>query len=249
MNRELTMVMHNFARPQQMLEILHSLRQQTVKPVIVLWNNGPGRITENLARAADWVIESSRNVHGSSLPALWQLAETPYVGRMDDDLNFNDDRVLEDMLSTLREERNSCRIVGAYGVQLKTGFTYKTSDHINMTTAHIVPGTNPAVDVVKGRLLVMEKETAKMLQADEICRHVHADLYISFKTAGPFRRHHRLCGKLLAEQPRLFDYPTDGLGYNRDPEAHYAARDAICQEWLETTSEIWSGSTNEELAS
>lgn len=249
MNSELTMVMCNFARPAQMEEVLHNLRKQTVKPVIVLWHNGPERITENLARAADWVIESSRNVHSNYLPMLYQQADTPYVGRMDDDLNFNDDRVLEDMISTLRDDPAEGRIVGAFGVKLITGRTYQTSDHINMNNAHIPPGTNPAVDLVKGRLMVMARESADYLLPREICKYVHADLYASFKTAGPFRRHHRLCGKLLAEQPRLFDYPADDLGYNRDPMAHYAARDVICQKWLETTSEIWSGSTNEELAS
>src|SRR4051812_24827589 len=107
MSSSLTMILHNYARPENMRQVIASLRRQTIQPKIILWDNAPVPL-EN--PDVDWLIRSSVNDHGYAFCYLAQRANTDFVGRMDDDLMPADDRVFEDALNTLQAGSNILRI-------------------------------------------------------------------------------------------------------------------------------------------
>ena len=243
---ELTMVLCNYARREQLEEIVETLFKQSVRPRIFIWNNDV--TTPYVDDRVDWVINSSKNSHLRHVVSLWQQASTPFVGRMDDDLNLADDDVLADALQALKRRKHPDQIIGAYGVRMYNGETYERSHHISIPKGHGqevgntgMPHINPKdqfVDAVKGRIMLLRQEATHKLTCG--IRHVHTDLSISCQLAGVRRFHHYLAGCFFGRNdlnninlchPRLIDFPLDDKGYC-DHTDHLADRDKVMQEWL-----------------
>ena len=202
-SKQLTIVIANYAREEQLHELIELLRKQTVKPYIWIWNNDTKKDFRD--DRADWVVNSNRNVHVRIVSMFYQLASTPYVMSMDDDLYPADEEVFEDALQTLKRQKHRNQIVGAYGRVLMMrqdathvltcGFSHHHTD-INTSTA------------LAGRH-----------------RHFHT-------LAGCFWNRcdmadHDKC------KPRLLDFPVDDHGYCAK-DGHYEERNALCQTWART---------------
>lgn len=239
---ELTICLCNYARTSQTHIIIDELRQQTIPIQIFVWNNNPDEHFES--KGADLVINCSRNMHVRHVPALWQMAMTPYVGRMDDDLHFADARVVEDALNVLRQQPQSSKLVGAYGVRIFTDSSYRDGQHISVPKGQGQLGVDGKpfstpqdlyCDLVKGRFMLANSEAVEGLRAN--CPHYHVDLYISTVLAGKKRLWHTLAGCFFNHQessPRLVDFPVDGRGYCDMPK-HGEARDWVTDMWKSMT--------------
>lgn len=212
----LTLVLHNFARPANMLRLIAALREQTVHPRLVLWDNA----TEPLVNPpVDWHIRSSKNDHVASCRWLWQEAETEFVGRIDDDLLPTDDRLFEDALAALREARGTPLIVGAFGVNVVDREDYVHWEHV------ATPNDAHTVDFIKGRVMLLARDDARRLGHLQT---PHVDLDASgFLATG--RRSHLIPGCFHA---RLQELPEGPIAYSRMP-GHHAQRERHCRRWLE----------------
>lgn len=245
MSAELTLCLCNYARPQQMHELIGMLRQQSCELNLVVWNNDPER--EFKDDRADWVINSNRNVHTNHVVSLWQQSPTPYVGRMDDDLYPADTEVVADTLEVLKRLTDERRIVAAYGVRLFDGYAYPDCDHFGTPKGHgqltednelvTQEPVDVPVDVVKGRYMILRQSLTHLLSSG--IGHPHTDLYVSCTLAQRTRNLHVLAGCLYDRRstdpeecgPRLINWPEDELGYCAQA-GHHDERDRIVQMWL-----------------
>lgn len=244
--KQLTIVLVNYAREEQMHELIGLLRKQTVNPYIWVWNNDVS--TDFRDDRVDWIINSTRNIHGRCVSMLYQMAPTPFVMSMDDDLYPADDKIFEDALQVLRQQKHRNQIVGAYGVRLYQGETYENSHQISVPKGHgqkrskkpVKKPIDLEVDVVKGRVLMLRQDASHILTCGFL--HHHTDLNTSIVLAGRHRFFHTLAGCFWNRcdmeehdncKPRLIDFPLDDKGYS-SKEGHYRERDELCQAWART---------------
>lgn len=253
---EVTMCLCNYARPEQLSHVITQLKLQTVPIRIVVWDNSPeGSFKDD---RADWVIRSSQNVHTRHIIYLWQEAETPIVGRMDDDLYPVDECLFEEALETMKKFTHPWQMLGAYGVRLYADCpSYTDAHHISTPKGHgqLVGDAKPmesrtekrqvrpdynnlAVDLLKGRFLLVKQEASEQLNAG--FRHYHSDLAISAALAERRRRFHFVGGCFFGrENPdnveecfgRLRDFPADELGYCNQVE-HMSQRNELAEKWV-----------------
>lgn len=239
------MCLCNYARPDQLSTVITSLRSQSVPVRIVVWDNSPdGTFKDD---RADWVIRSSENRHTRHVIYLWQEAETPYVGRMDDDLYLADATLMEDALAELSKLRDVRQMIGAFGVRLYSDFqNYTDGHHIAVPKGHgqildngqVNPeANNLPVDLLKGRFILAKQAASVHLNAN--FRHYHSDLAISGMLADRRRLFHVVGGCFFGRQNlkdreecfgRLLDFPVDEKGYcNR--EEHDSQRNELSTAW------------------
>lgn len=238
---DLTMCLCNWARPEQTHVIIDELCRQSCRPAVWVWNNNPDIVFQD--DRADLVINCSENMHVRHVPALWQMARTPFVGRMDDDLHFADDEVLGEALSVLATLRHSSQMLGAFGVRIYEGGDYENGHHILVPKGHgqHLPNGRPKaaqcdlpVDVLKGRILLAKQAASNYLRAD--CPHVHVDLHMSMQLAGRRRLWHVVSGVFYdraRQRARLLDFPVDKKGYC-DLEGHHQQRNELCRRWVQS---------------
>ena len=216
-----------------------------MKPKIFVWNNNPAVQLEN--DLADLVINSSVNLHCWPTVLLWHMAETPYVARMDDDLYFADDRVLEDALEVLKAQKSVSQIVGAWGVKLYDDVFYSSSHHIATPKGHgqLKEGKkeplgrphNIRVDIIKGRIMLLNRSATGLLSTRPVRLQPddnHFDLYVSNTLAGRNRFWHTVAGCFWdhkTREGRLLDFPEDEKGYCAQA-SHASLRDRICDLWV-----------------
>ena len=244
-DREVTMVLHNYARRAQLDYVITGLLEQKTRPVIFVWNNDVNSVFRD--DRVDWIVNSSRNNHVRSVISMWQMAWTPWVARMDDDLYLGDDEVLTDALTVAKSMRHSTQILGAYGVKLWINETYQTSHHLSMPKGHgqIKDNGKPnpeirnfEVDIVKGRFMLFRQSASHQMTPG--FGHVHTDVHISTSLAGRRRFHHMVSGVFWERthatdpdqcKPRLVEFPLDDKGYCERAE-HTAERDALTSAWV-----------------
>jgi len=156
-----TVVLLNWRRPENIGPVLHALARQTVRPRVILWDNGFGEsgglkyragvrglLPIDQHRFVDLVVSPSRNL--GCMPRWWlaAMAETDYVCSLDDDLAPADERVLADAIDA---QRRLCPegIVGPFAWQRVEGKSYKAARHFNGRSKE-----DRRVDVVKGRMML-----------------------------------------------------------------------------------------------
>lgn len=240
------MCLCNFARREQLDDVITRLLRQTCKPRIIVWNNDTNHVFKD--SRVDWVINSSENVHTRHIVYLWQEASTEFVGRMDDDLYPGDDFVLEDALKVTKELQHPEQILGAFGVRLYLNESYERGHHISVPKGHgqlnedqtevLEYWNHLSVDLVKGRFMLMRQLGTRNLRVG--FRHYHSDLYVSTALAERRRLFHFVGGCFFGREdvknpeacrPRLVDYPMDDFGYCADP-LHAEQRNALATKWV-----------------
>jgi hypothetical protein len=153
-----TVLLLNWQRPENIGPILDCLGGQTVRPKIVLWNNGDPIIANHPSGppipierhpGMSLVVQSMSNL--GCMPRWWlaSLADTEFVCSLDDDLVLADERVLEDAIEA---QRTLCPdgIVGFFGWEALPGKDYLGAKHINGSVE------DRRVDVIKGRFMVFQ---------------------------------------------------------------------------------------------
>lgn len=217
----LTMVIVNWRRPYNVPLIIDALKSQTVRPKIFLWNNHPRPICD---KRAEWVINSSQNVHAYCLPFLFRRASTEFVGFQDDDLMPGHSRVIEQALDTLRALDDPQQMVGAFGVKLEPGVFYGARGGDVRNVSEDTP-----VDVVKNRFVLLRR--AAVVTLPDTWENHHADLWQSFHLAGTRRRFHRVASCF---RDALLELPEGDVGYSRQ-DGHLETRHKMTQAWLRST--------------
>jgi len=150
---ELTVLLLNWRRPENLDEILDALAAQTVEPRVWLWDNS-GEFDED--PRVDRAVSADAN--WGCAPRWWlaAAAETEYVCSLDDDLKPTDAEVMEDMMHACMA-REVPGIVGPYGWRGRGRFMpggsppYKGGQHIGAGSENV------AVDLVKGRCMMLPR--------------------------------------------------------------------------------------------
>jgi len=210
----LTMAVLNWNRPKQIDFVLSTLEQQTLKPVIFVWNNGQPR----LFPTADWVVQSNQNI---ACVASWMMltrAETDYIGTIGDDVLVCDTQVLEHAVDFLSRQDDPDMIVGAAGVRLKAGKTYGDSDHIHCCSNFgFVKGEMAApVDVVKGWFSIMRRDVLAKVPRMIDRGFIEDDIFVSGHAARGEKGKHRVLGMLRGRCKDLFDTSDVALCSRKD---------------------------------
>lgn len=236
---ELTMVLTNWARWPQLSQVIDSLRQQSIPCRVFLWNNNPQMHIED--ERVDWIVNSTVNVHAIPAIMMWQMTDTSFVARMDDDLTFRDERVLEDLIEVLKGV-NRDQIVGAEAVRVRSSGMYSDAQIIKTQVGHgqldeddkpLPKPKNLPVDILRGRIMLLHREAVMPLSCS--ISHPHLDIHLSAMFAGRRRWHHVAAGCLWDrenEEPRLVDFEPDGKGYC-DQKGHLDARDRLTKAWFD----------------
>jgi hypothetical protein len=143
-----TVVLTNWRRPDNVRRILDALDGQTLRPRIVLWNNGDAFDDPRV----DWLVTSSENAACWPRWFLAGLTRSPFTGVMDDDLVPADGRVFENLLGFL-ERLAPKTVAGNTGIRLDPAKDYRAGLH--MTSQ---PGGDLPTDMVKGRFAFLRTE-------------------------------------------------------------------------------------------
>ena len=217
-----TWILHNWAKQDNMRRVIASLKEQTAGCRIFLWNNNPKAWVD---KRVDWVVNSSRNAHLGSYFYLASQADTPFVGRIDDDLVFTDPKVLADAIAAFEQHQLTERqIVGSQGVIL-TSRNYEVCRHVHAD--HLQD--NAPVDIVKGRLMLMRREATALVNWNPGT--VHIDLTMCFDLAGKSRHTHYV---LSTFRRRLKNLPERGTDTYSTKPGHHAARAALANAWVDS---------------
>jgi Protein of unknown function (DUF616) len=206
---DITILLLNWRRPENLKCVLDSIEFQTIRPTIFLWNNGD----PFSHRLVDWQVNSSLNARCWPRWAMGAMAHTRYLCSLDDDLAFADNKVLEDLVAYLDKSNPRDCLVGAFGVVLHPNRSYADSQHVSARS-----GSDRRVDVVKGRLLACRTETLRsvaMVAAPE------DDIMLSSLTARGRTKYHVVAGIF---DNRLISLPENGVGLAQRPE-HYSRRE------------------------
>jgi len=165
----ITVVLLNWRRPENMGPILDCLARQTLRPRVMIVDNGaaesgPLQFNSPYGEPAgalrpieehplvSLVMRPSRNL--GCMPRWWlaAMADTEFVATLDDDLVLADERVLADALAAQREVCPE-GIVGFFGVVYRSDRTYRTSLHLAARA-----GQDQRVDIVKGRFMLLRRD-------------------------------------------------------------------------------------------
>lgn len=143
-----TALLLNWNRSDNIVKIINSLKSQSVSVEIFLWNNN---VEDNNKYNVDLQINSEKNL--MCLPRWFMgiYASSEYIFSLDDDLIFNDTKVVEDCVNFLKENDTA---IGKTGVILNNDKDYWKSKHVLNPDPH----KNISVDIIKGRFLMCSKE-------------------------------------------------------------------------------------------
>ena len=223
-----TVVLLNYKRPHNLIKVIHSLNNQTVRPAIYLWDNADtplskhyGGYKENVG--TDWYVHSSRNEFCP--PRWWMAAHAPteYVMTCDDDLMPGDGKLIEDLISQM-SVLDYFSIIGAFGKQLQSDVDY---EHCPAAER------GEFCDIILGRMMFMRTDS---LQAS-LHGYWHAfrndlitdDIAISSLMGGVANRRH-YCSPVFND--RLVELPDDHATCRE--EGHFIRREEARRRWFKT---------------
>lgn len=220
-----TAVLINYQRQKNTHAIIEVLKNQTIPVKIILWNNNDEPF---INEKVDWIINSSKNVHAYLLPYLYQMSDTEFILRMDDDLIPTDNNVLEDLIE---KHNGTSQILCGHGVRMIKGRNYSRSLHFGVGKYYQDIFEDTKVDIAKGRFLFFRQEYAHLIPFST--KTYHVDLNTSFALSCGNKSYH-LIPKILED--RLFELPSkhednSGYGYSFQ-EGHWDKRDKMVEEWL-----------------
>lgn len=145
----LTVGLLNWKRHDNLLHLIHVLRQQTEPVKLFLFNNSPKPFDMH---GLDWKIESNRNILCMARWWMLQHADTEYVTSFDDDLAPYNEHFVRKLLERLDSRNYARQIVGSFGIRLQRNVVYKDCPEAK-------PGE--ACDIVLGRQLALSTEALK----------------------------------------------------------------------------------------
>lgn len=168
--KQVTALLLNWKRPDNMKQIIDCLTGQTAGVEIFLWNNNK---KDPAKYGVDVKIHSSRNFLCWPRWLMASLARTEFVFTLDDDVILTRPTVIQECIDFfVKPNTPKDTILGIYGVKLNEASKYTKSRHIRK------PGRNAKVDIVKGRFMFMRRDfVQKIPMGHELNR--GDDIYIS----------------------------------------------------------------------
>lgn len=138
----------NWKRPENIKIIIELLKSQTIPIEILLWNNN---VDDHTKYDVDLQINSEKNLMCLPRWFMGLYASSEYVFSLDDDLVFNDLKVIEDCIDFIGKRDIA---IGKTGVILNQEKNYWKSKHI----LNPDPNNDIVVDIIKGRFLMCRKK-------------------------------------------------------------------------------------------
>ena len=229
MTTEMTILLLNYRRPENIPIILDSIRRQTIGAVVFLWNNGPDDVD---LPGVDRYEKSTENLGCMVRWKMAREAETPYVMSLDDDLCFARDDALADVVESLRAMDDPARIIGPVGCRFgeHPSYTERRDVYAGYARADTKERTVPAardqaVDMVKGRAMALRRDRLEGLELPE---EREDDIFLNAARAGGGRRFHRIPMRL---RHAFRELPERGAGNWRRP-GHLRSRERAAAEYF-----------------
>ena len=168
---DITVLLLNYKRPQNLPKIIDCLKAQTISPSIFLWDNS-GDSSFNDDRL-DLTFRTSNNQGCSPRWLMALYSQTKYIMTHDDDFLITENDILEKIVRTLDKEENDRTILGLEGIVLDKSKSY--SQHIGYENRYRFRGNkygaiipryghikqSERTHMVKGRLMAMRTESIK----------------------------------------------------------------------------------------
>lgn len=156
MTPQVTAILLNWKRPDNLHKVIKSIRSQDLPIDIWLWNNS--NIVEQFD--VDQYIHSSTNLKCFPRWCLASMVQTKYFFVIDDDIRFNDNRVISDCINSFEKSNIEDLIIGHTGVILNKEKSYFNSEHFSNVAKSVY------VDIVKGRFMFMKQSLMNSVTMD-----------------------------------------------------------------------------------
>jgi hypothetical protein len=211
-----TVVVTHYLRSANVALLLETLRRQTVKPVLFVWDNSPGQDFDD--PGVDWVIRSSRNAQCA--PRWWMAshASTDLVLIHDDDLMPAHSRVLATTVDAAA--RAAPFAIGSSGVILDHHLGYWHSRHVGFRADRMQRDLR--VDIVKGCFFCCPTQQLSGLSHLEL--DTEDDIAVSARLGRGLRQPHIVAARLQTDLVQL----PEGEAARKCRAGHRAARDIAC---------------------
>jgi len=219
---KITIILLNYQRPQNIPVILDSIKRQTIKATVFLWNNGNEDVNSPLI---DRYVESTENVGCMVRWKLAREAKTPYVMSLDDDICFNRNDALQDIIESLEDQDNPNRIIGVAGACFGKIPYYTMQQNFECPLPNHLPDQDVAVDIVKGRVMAFRKALLDDVQFPD---EREDDIFLSSTFADKARKFHRIP---ILLNDAFYDLPTFGRG-NWLENQHFLSRDRALRKYF-----------------
>ena len=175
---KVTALLLNWKRQENIVKVIQSIRDQSVKVDIWLWNNN---IEDNTSYDVDVQINSSNNFKCWPRWLVGSMVDEGFIFTLDDDIMFNKTDVIENCLKTYEtiSTNRTFPIIGYSGVVLNEEKDYWDSKHINKP----YEDTDTMVDVIKGRFMFMDSKILKnvLLENEPTCEDIKISSYSNYK--------------------------------------------------------------------
>jgi len=177
-NLKVTALLLNWKRPENIIEVIKSIKSQSIKIEIWLWNNN---FEDTTQYDVDMQINSSNNFKCWPRWLIGSMVDDGYIFTLDDDIMFNKTDVIENCIKIYEsvDQKDLNPIIGFSGVQLNDTNTYWESTHINKPD----DANDIFVDVVKGRFMFMDCKILKTvnLENEPTCEDIKISSYSKYK--------------------------------------------------------------------
>lgn len=176
---DITIILTNWKRKENLKNIVDQIKKQTIKVKIVVVDNSSFDF-ENCFIAEDDSIEIIKKDNSLMCWERWQEAvkqQSKYICIMDDDLNFIRNEVLKDCYNYM-ELNNDIDCIGLEGVKLIKSKGYFGSNHQFAKSNHTIP-----VSIIKGRFMFLKTESLKELDMtpDLTCDDIKVSSHLKLK--------------------------------------------------------------------
>jgi hypothetical protein len=174
---KITALLLNWKRQDNIIKVINSIKKQTVKVDIWLWNNNK---EDNTKYDVDVQINSTENFKCWPRWLMGSMVDNGYIFTLDDDIMFNRNDIIETCIKEYEKINiiNTIPIIGYSGVIINEDKNYWTSHHI-----HKPSDDNLLVDIIKGRFMFMSKnilENVKM-ENEPTCEDIKISSYSQYK--------------------------------------------------------------------
>ena len=143
---DITTVLLNWHRPENMKSIIPTIKNQTIESEIWVWNNGEPLNMPDI----DLEVIASKNVGCWPRHLLAGFTQSDYIITFDDDIMPSDNKVFEDIIRIVDQHTDT--IIGLFGVQLRPGHSYRASKHVHR------PTQDTWVDLLKNRFMAFRRD-------------------------------------------------------------------------------------------
>lgn len=178
---KVTAILLNWKREENLIEVISSIKKQSMPVKICLWNNN---FDDKKEYDVDMQINSPENFKCWPRWTMGSMIDSEFVFTLDDDLKLRDEKVIEDVLNFyLTLDPNLNPIVGYTGVSLNEESDYWRSRHLTEPDE-----IDRNVDIIKGRFMFMGKGVLEKmtLENDPTCEDIKVSSVSQFKIIPSF---------------------------------------------------------------